>query len=299
MHTFTRAGLFLLLTIAALIGSLSGASAQDAEITVNVIGCVDAACENTVDIFTMDGATVTTYDAAGTPIDSCTVSSAAADFDGCLVAASSEATFEIAPSAEYGNYALLSESPTIFESPNGGVWVWYFVPPVEQPVAPAPAETVRANVIRCVDPDCVDMVNIETMAGATITSYAPDGSLVDSCTVTLTASEMVDCNLIPAPDGGSYDIQPAAEYRGYVLLSAQPEVFASEMHGPVYVWYFAPEKDNALPTPTQAPTAPAVVTGLPSTGSGPASSGNLLALYAFVPFALAAAAVVADRIDRR
>lgn len=109
------------------------------------------------------------------------------------------------------------------------------------------ADSVQANVITCADPDCADMVNIQTMAGATVTSYAADGSVVDACTVTITVSEMVDCPLVPAPDGGSYEIQPAAGYESYVLFSLQPEVFQSEMHGPVYVWYFAPPKDNASP----------------------------------------------------
>lgn len=128
------------------------------------------------------------------------------------------------------------------------------------------AGTVRANVIICADPDCVDTVNIETMYGATVTSYHADGSVVDSCTVTQTQADMVDCTIVPAPVGGSYGVEPTAEYSGYVLQTTEPEVFQSEMHGPVYVWYFAHEKDNLFPPPTQVPAAP--VSELPSTGSG-------------------------------
>ena len=299
MHLFPRARLVVLIALAAVFGSILSTAAQQQEINVNVIGCVDPDCVDTVNIFTMDGATVSSYDAAGALIDSCTVSSAPDGFDGCQLAATNDATFAITPSAEYAGYVLLSDAPAIFESPDRGVWVWYFVPPAEAPAPEAPAETVRANVILCVDPDCADTVNSETMVGATVTSYAPDGSLVDSCTVSLTQSEMVDCTIMPPPDRGSWDIQPAEQYKGYRLMSLQPEVIESEMHGPVYLWYFAPEKDNALPPPTQAPAAPAPVTGLPSTGVGAIASPHLAAVYAVIPFILAAAAVAANRIDRR
>ena len=299
MHLFKHASLVFLIAIAAVFGSILTTAAKQQEISVNVIGCVDADCIDTVNIFTMDGATVSSYDAAGTLIDSCTVSSAPDEFDGCQLAAGSDATFAITPSAAYADYTLFSDAPAIFESPDRGVWVWYFVPPTEGPAPQEPAETVRANVITCVDPDCADTVNIETMVGATITSYAPDGSLVDSCTVSLTFGGFVDCTIIPPPDRGSWDIQPAEEYLGYRLMSLQPEVFESEMHGPIYVWYFAPEKDNALPPPTQAPAAPAVVTGLPSTGVGFVATPQLIAVLAVIPFILAAAAVASRRIDRR
>jgi hypothetical protein len=303
MHKFARTGIVLLLFLASVFGLLSTASAQDApELNVNVIGCVDAACENTVDIFTMDGATVTSYDAAGAVVDSCTVSSAADDFDGCLLAPAPEGgSYDIVAPAGYEGYTLFSDSPEIFESPDRGTWVWYFLPPVDgsAPEAPySPAEAVAVNVIICVDPDCVDTVNIETMFGATVSSYMPDGSPVDSCIVTMVVSQTV-CNLIPPPDGGWYEIEPAAEYAGYVLLSETPEIFESEMHGPIYVWYFAPEKDNAFPPPTQAPAAPAKVTGLPRTGSGADTNTAMLAVIAAVPFALAGAALIANRATKR
>lgn len=306
MHTFPRVGIVTLVSIAMFLWFLPGASARQSEtpeLAVNVIGCVDAACANTVDIFTMDGATVSVYDAGGALVDSCTVSSAADEFDGCLVTPAPEGGyFDIVAPAGYESYTLLSEAPAIFESPDHGVWVWYFVPPADTsaPEAPSsPVETVPVNVIICADPDCADTVNIETMVGATVSSYAVDGSLVDSCTVSLTYGGFVDCNLVPPMSGGWYDIQPAAGYEGYVLLSDRPEVFESEMHGPIYVWYFAPEKDNALPPPTQAPAAPAVVTGLPSTGSGSVGGSAMLLAFAAVPFALAGAAMVANRAARR
>ncbi len=190
MHLFPRARLVVLIALAAVFGSILSTAAQQQEINVNVIGCVDPDCVDTVNIFTMDGATVSSYDAAGALIDSCTVSSAPDGFDGCQLAATNDATFAITPSAEYAGYVLLSDAPAIFESPDRGVWVWYF----------------------------------------------------------------------------------------------------------------APEKDNALPPPTQAPAAPTVpapVTGLPSTGVGAVASPHLAAVYAVIPFILAAAAVAANRIDRR
>lgn len=123
--------------------------------------------------------------------------------------------------------------------------IWWIAPATAQE-----ADTVAANVILCADPDCADTVDLETMYGATVTSYAPDGSMVGTCTVTETPSGMSNCDLVPAPDRGSYDIWPADPYVGYVLLSAHPEIFESEMHGPIYVWYFAPEKDNIAPPPS-------------------------------------------------
>lgn len=155
-------------------------------------------------------------------------------------------------------------------------------------------ESVRANVILCVDPDCADTVNIENMVAATITSYDPDGSVVDSCTVTLTQSDMVACSIVPAPDRGSYDIWPADEYVGYRQVSAHPEVFESEMHGPIYVWYFAPEKDNIAPPPTQVP--PTAVSELPSTGAG-VGSGS--AMFAIASLGIAGVAVAASGVRRR
>jgi hypothetical protein len=285
---------------------LAEVPAPETELKVTAIGCVDADCTNTVDIFTMDGATISSYDSAGTLMDSCTVSTAADDFDGCLVVrAPEDGSYGVTPSAGYADYTLLSSSPEVFESEvHGTTYVWYFVPPAGEPEAPySPVETVQVNVIICVDPDCADTVNTKTMFGATVSSYMPDGSLLDSCTVTTVVDRTV-CNLVLPPDGGWYDIEPAAGYEGYVLLTDTPDIFESEMHGPIYVWYFAPEKDNAFPPPTQAPAntaapKPATVTGLPSTGSGLAMDSTLLVAFAAMPFALAGAAFVANRVSKR
>ena len=48
------------------------------------------------------------------------------------------------------------------------------------------SDSMRVNVIVCVDPDCVDTVNIFTMEGASVTSLDAAGAVVDSCTVTVT-----------------------------------------------------------------------------------------------------------------
>lgn len=156
---------------------------------------------------------------------------------------------------------------------------------------------VPANVILCSDPDCANTVNLDTMLGATVLSYDAAGTLIDQCTVSLTAGDRVDCWIVPAPEGGAYDVTPPSGYEGHRLLTTVPEVFESEMRGPVYVWYFAPEQSAVTPVPTapappaeqpaEAPAAPAPVTNLPSTGAGGAGESGILAVGAFGIGALA------------
>lgn len=149
---------------------------------------------------------------------------------------------------------------------------------------------IRVNVIACVDPDCANTLDIVTMVGATVSSLDASGAVIDSCMVTETPSGMVDCSLAPPTEGGSWQIAPAAAYAGYNLVSLDPTIFESEMHGAVYVWYFAPTAE--VPTEqTPAPTQP--VTGLPSTGVGSASSAGLLSI---MPIALALLAIAATAI---
>lgn len=155
--------------------------------------------------------------------------------------------------------------------------------------------TVRVNVIACVDPDCADTVNLVTMEGATVASFDASGAQLDACTVTETPSGMAACALILAPEGGWYTTEPTAAYAGYRLVSSEPEVFESEMHGTILVWYYAPGAAPAEPAPIQAPPATGV-TVLPSTGVGAATNSGLLAAVALT---IGVGAAVGTRLRMR
>lgn len=134
--------------------------------------------------------------------------------------------------------------------------------------------TVRVNVIACIDPDCADTVNLVTMEGATVASFDASGAQLDACTVTETPSGMAACALIPAPEGGWYTTSSTAAYADYRLVSTAPDVFESEMHGTILVWYYAPGADPV--PPSDGP-----VTELPETGVGIGNSSGYLAAAAF------------------
>lgn len=147
----------------------------------------------------------------------------------------------------------------------------------------AQAEMVNVTVNACVDSDCANMVDITTVEGAVVSTVDASGAVIESCTVTLTFSGMVDCALTAAPADGWYQVDIPAGYEGYTLRSANPEVLVSESHGTILVWHIAPA---AVARPTESPTSPnqvpdGVVTSLPDTGTGAiAPSGNLVALAA-------------------
>lgn len=260
MKTLLKIIAILSLALAGSIGFSNTSFAQnnpEGSAYANVVLCADADCTETAG--GMEGAVVTSFNAAGVEIDSCSVETFPSGMDGCVVAQHAGDGWYVVSNLLPG-YTLLGDTPEVLESESHGTQLnWYAIPAEYDDEIPA--DTIRTNVIACVDPACENLVDIVDMIGATVSSFDAEGTLVDSCTVSLTASDSVVCDVVSAPAGGWYEVTQSAEYAEYVLLSNDPTVFESEMHGAVYVWYFAPAEQ-----PADDDAGP--ITSLPETGSG-------------------------------
>ncbi len=111
------------------------------EQAVNVVYCDDPACAEPM---TMEDAVVESY-RAGELTDSCTISSAAHDFDGCrLLVGADQVGFEIIPAAAFEKYVLVSDEPEVYEIDRGDSYqllLWTFVPADEaREVSPGESE---------------------------------------------------------------------------------------------------------------------------------------------------------------
>lgn len=269
------------------------------EAPVNVVICDDAYDCNLPRTF--DGAVVTSFDAEGAELDACTVSSAADDFDGCLLDLLSDdsGSFEITPPAGIEGYVLRSLEPEYVERLD--LRFWTFIP-ADEPAGGFPVNVVACDIVGCTDP--------VTMDGAELISYQ-DGVEVDRCVVESEADDFDGCTLFISADKVDIDITPAAPYEDYVLVSEQPDVFESEERGRIYVWTFVPAGAEPTVEPTEAPataepTAGATaepVTALPSTGGGHefANQGALIVvgLGGVAALTLAALAALAGLGTRR
>jgi hypothetical protein len=180
----------------------------------------------------LEGATITSYDAAGNLVDSCVTESAGSC--SLTIPAAEDGTYTVEAPAGFETYTLVSSTPeSTGEGGDGREWT--FVPAVD----PEPeTRDVVAVVYSCETPDCSDPDGVkDIMAGATVTSFAADGIELDTCTVG--ESYPGGCDLvIPADDSGSYDVTAPQGYDTYVLLSEQPEVTGEGGHG--REWTFVP-----------------------------------------------------------
>ncbi len=144
-------GLVLFACFATLLGVAAQATpeagtalqAETVEVPVNVIICDDDSClcldAECASPRTLDGAVVTSFDANGTQIDACTVSSEFDDFDGCVldILEDGSGLFEVAAPAGTEGYVLESLEPEYIGNLN--LWLWSFIPDGAEPTA-APTE---------------------------------------------------------------------------------------------------------------------------------------------------------------
>ena len=240
---------------------------ETVEVPVNVIICDDDTClcldAECASPRTLDGAVVSSFDATGTQIDACTVSSEFDDFDGCFldIPADGGGSFEITGPAGTEGYVLKSQEPEFIGNLN--LRLWSFIPDGEEPAGGVPV-----NVVACVIANCTDPV---TMDGAELVSYQ-DGQEVDRCVVESEADDFDGCILFIPADKANVDITPAAGYEDSVLVSEEPDVYESDERGRIYVWTFVPDGAEPTAVPTEAPatadSTAAPVTALPETGAG-------------------------------
>lgn len=241
---------------------------EPVEAPVNVVICDDD-CDLPR---TLDGAVVTSFDAAGLELDSCTVSSAPDDFDGCLLdmPGDDSGSFEITPPAGTEGYVLRSLEPEYVERVD--LRLWTFIP-AEAPATEQPADGIPVNVVACDVAGCTDPV---TMDGAELVSYQ-DGEEIDRCVVESEADDFDGCILVIAADEVDVEITPAAPYDDYVLVSDEPDIYEAPERG-IYVWTFVPAEAQPTAAPATAePSAAATaapVTALPETGAGAGTSAS-------------------------
>lgn len=140
MRSLLRCAQAFTIAFLMLAGLSVSTSAQEAaeEVHVNVIRCADPDC---TDVSTMEGATVTTYDASGTMIDFCTVS--AASFGCDVLALPIDGYFEISAASEFQDHQLISEAPEVV---TGGAYEvaynWYYVRLGQVPPTVVPGDKI-------------------------------------------------------------------------------------------------------------------------------------------------------------
>lgn len=142
MKTLLRFAAVLALMLAASFAWSSHAVAQnnpEGMAYANVVLCTDADC--TTSEGGMEGAVITSLDAAGAEIDSCAVETFPSGLDGCVITRH-EGDGSYAVSNLHDGYALLSEAPEVLESESHGTQlVWYAAPAVEE-VPPAETDPI-------------------------------------------------------------------------------------------------------------------------------------------------------------
>lgn len=289
----------LVLAVFSLAAIVSPTLAQDSPPTVrvNVIACVDPDCADTVNLVTMEGATVASFDASGAQLDACTVTETPSGMADCAVIPAPEGGwYTTEPTAAYAGHRLVSSEPEVFESEmHGTILAWYYAPEAA-PVEPENPQA-KVNAIACVDASCENTVDLYTLDGTVFTTYDAAGTEIDSCVVSSEADDFDGCLLVLHPSDGSITIVPPADHAAWELLSMEAEVFESEVHGTTLVWYFVPPKET---TPEPTATAPAStvtpVTTLPSTGTGSATNSGLLAAVALT---IGVGAAVGSRLRLR
>lgn len=122
------------------------AQMEESEAYANVVVCNDAACEDMAGTTGMEGATITSFDAAGDVIDTCAVETFASGLDGCVITQhAGDGWYSATLTDAYADYVLLDDAPEVLESASHGTQlVWYAAPavdaapPVEDPVEELP-----------------------------------------------------------------------------------------------------------------------------------------------------------------
>lgn len=147
MKTLLRIAAVLSLTLVAAFGLANAAVAQnvtDADAYANVVVCHDPECADLAGTTGMEGAVVTSFDAAGAEIDSCAVETFPSGMDGCVITKhDGDGSYAVSGIAD--GYALVDETPEVLESESHGTQlVWYAAPvadaapPAEDPVEEMP-----------------------------------------------------------------------------------------------------------------------------------------------------------------
>ena len=111
------------------------------------------------------------------------------------------------------------------------------------PADPEPVETVEygAVVFSCESPNCENEPNGSKgfMEGATVTSYAANGTELGSC-ITGT-NGCVEAIPVPSDLSGSFSVTPGPGFENYLLASTTPEIVNEA--GTVLGWTFLPPAD--------------------------------------------------------
>lgn len=292
---------WLLVAVGIALGGAHGAAAQSdtVEKVAVVYSCETVDCSDADGVKDpMAGATVTSYDASGGEVDSCTTEANGQCL--LLIPAAEDGSYEVIAGPGFEGYTLVSSTPDVTGEAGDGR-EWTFVPTDVEPV-----NDIAVNVVAC---DVADCTNPSTMDGAVVEAYQ-GGELVDSCTVSSEPADFDGCWLATggATDPG-FEIYPASGFEDYVLASDEPEVFDIDREGANYqvlVWTFVPVDDDGEVTPeptvsaTVTPTqAPGQVAELPSTGSGSTAADLPGLAVAFAAVGLMMTSIAAAMSIRR
>jgi hypothetical protein len=262
---------WVLFTIGLVAGNTSSAVAQGETVQklAVVYSCETPDCTDADGVKDqVPGATVTSFDAAGTEIDACTTD----EYGQCalLIPVAEDGTYKVVAGTGFEDYNLLSSTPeSTGEGGDGREWT--FVPSSAEPSADTAVNVVACDVAGCTDP--------VTMDGAIVEAYQA-GELTDSCTVSSAPDEFDGCRLVVGTDQVGFEVIPADGFENYVLVSDEPKIYDIEGEGSgyqLYLWTFVPADDVGEVTPEPTATAeatqePGAVSRLPETGAGSPSA---------------------------
>lgn len=142
MKTLLRIAAVLSFAVAGAFAWGGYAVAQNVtedEAYANIVVCTDPACEGETDMGGMEGATITSYNAAGEVIDACNVETFVSGLNGCVITQhGGDGSYSAEITSEFAGYSLLSDQPEVLESESHGTQlVWYAAPPAEETAPPA------------------------------------------------------------------------------------------------------------------------------------------------------------------
>ena len=142
MKTLLRFAAVLGLVLTGVVGFTNAAVAQnnpEGSAYANVVVCWNEEC-GVINPDGMEGALITSYDAAGIEIDSCAVEVFASGMNGCVLTMHDGSGSYSVENLTAG-YTLLSEEPEVLESESHGTQlVWYAVAPPEDTVIEDPID---------------------------------------------------------------------------------------------------------------------------------------------------------------
>ena len=149
MRSLIRVAVVMSLALVAVFGMANVTTAQNVsenEAYANVVVCTDPDCAGAPDMGGMEGAIITSYDAAGVEIDSCAVETFASGLNGCVITQhDGDGWYSATITDAFAGYTLLDDAPEVLESVSHGTQlVWYAVPaadgapPAEDPVEEMP-----------------------------------------------------------------------------------------------------------------------------------------------------------------